>query len=163
MSIYGRGRGALILRWSRIVKFCGALSSENAGISNHKTGENPVGRKSKVSRATVIVPGLVGPKPRRISVGDGHQVNIPEQVIVVKNSRYVTGAVYWYITVQISGELLKSESSPFGLRFWVKCWLEKFVYLGYCLPYRKPTQVLGSSRPRPTRELSLRNSAKKRP
>ena len=30
-----------------------------------------------------MVPGLVGPKPRRISVGDGHQVNIPEQVEVV--------------------------------------------------------------------------------
>ena len=42
------------------------VSSENAGISNLKTGENPVGRKSKVSRATVIVPGLVGPKPRRM-------------------------------------------------------------------------------------------------
>ena len=37
--------------------------------------------------ATVIVPGLVGPKPRRISVGDGYQVNIPEQVSVVYNSR----------------------------------------------------------------------------
>ena len=75
------------MRRSRIVKFCGAVSSENAGISNLKTGENPVGRKSKVSRATVIVPGLVGPKPRRISVGDGHQVNIPEQVVVVSSSR----------------------------------------------------------------------------
>ena len=29
-----------------------------------------------------MIPGLVGPKPRRISVGDGHQVNIPEQVKV---------------------------------------------------------------------------------
>ena len=78
-----RGRGALISRRSRIVRFGGALSSENAGISNLKTGENPVGRKSKVSRATVIVPGLVGPKPRRISVGDGQQVNIPALVVVV--------------------------------------------------------------------------------
>ena len=83
------------MRRSRIVKFCGAVSSENAGISNLKTGENPVGRKSKVSRATVIVPGLVGPKPRRISVGDGHQVNIPEQVVVVNSSHCVTGAVSW--------------------------------------------------------------------
>ena len=33
--------------------------------------------------ATVIVPGLVGPKPRRISVGDGQQVNIPAQTVVV--------------------------------------------------------------------------------
>ena len=75
------------MRRSQIVKSGGAVSSENAGISNLKTGENPVGRKSKVSRATVIVPGLVGPKPRRISVGDGYQVNIPEQVVIVDSSR----------------------------------------------------------------------------
>ena len=75
------------MRRSQIVKSGGAVSSENAGISNLKTGENPVGRKSKVSRATVIVPGLVGPKPRRISVGDGYQVNIPALVVVVSSSR----------------------------------------------------------------------------
>ena len=77
----------MISRRSQIVRSGGALSSENAGISNLKTGENPVGRKSKVSRATVIVPGLVGPKPRRISVGDGQQVNIPALVVVVSSSR----------------------------------------------------------------------------
>ena len=49
-------------------------------MSSEKKGENPFGRKSEVSRATVIIPGLVGPKPRRSSVGDGHQVNIPEPV-----------------------------------------------------------------------------------
>ena len=42
-----------------------------------------------------MVPGLVGPKPRRIGVGDGHQVNIPEQVFIVNSSQYVTGAVPW--------------------------------------------------------------------
>ena len=89
------GRGALISRRSRFVRNGGALSSENAGISNLKTGENPVGRKSKVSRATVMGPGLVGPKPRRISVGDGQQVNIPVQVKVVNSSHCVTGAVSW--------------------------------------------------------------------
>ena len=87
------GRGALISQRSRIVKFCGALSSENAGISNLKRGENPLGRKSKVSRATVMVPGLVGPKPRRMCVGDGQQVNIPVQVKVVQISQNVTRAV----------------------------------------------------------------------
>ena len=51
--------------------------SENAGISSHKRGENPLHRKSKVSWATVIVPGLVGPKLRPIGVGDGQRVNIP--------------------------------------------------------------------------------------
>ena len=40
-----------------------------------------------------MVPGLVGPKPRRISVGDGQQVNIPAQVIVVESSQDVTRAV----------------------------------------------------------------------
>ena len=59
----------------------GAVSSENAGMSNHKAGENPAHRKSKVSWATVIVPGLVGPKPRQCSVGDGQRVNIPVLVI----------------------------------------------------------------------------------
>ena len=34
-------------------------------MSNHKKGENPFGRKSKVSLAMVIISGLVGPKPRR--------------------------------------------------------------------------------------------------
>ena len=36
-------------------------------MSNYKVGENPTHRKSKVSWATVIVPGLVGPKPRRVA------------------------------------------------------------------------------------------------
>ena len=38
----------------------GALGSENADISNDKTGEIPVRRKPKVSRAMLIIPGLVG-------------------------------------------------------------------------------------------------------
>ena len=46
-------------------------------MSNLKEGENPSHRKSKVSWAMIIIPGLVGPKPRRISVGDGQRVNIP--------------------------------------------------------------------------------------
>jgi hypothetical protein len=50
-------------------------------MSNHKAGENPAHRKSKVSWATVIVPGLVGPKPRQCSVGDGQRVNIPVLVV----------------------------------------------------------------------------------
>ena len=40
-----------------------------------------------------MVPGLVGPKPRRISVGDGQQVNIPAQVVVVDSSQSLTLAV----------------------------------------------------------------------
>ena len=59
------GRGALILHRSRVARHGGAVSSENAGMSNHKAGENPAHRKSKVSWATVIAPGLVGPKLRQ--------------------------------------------------------------------------------------------------
>lgn len=55
------------LQWSWTGKYSGALGSENAGMSNHKTCENHVGRKSKVSWAMVIISGLVGPKPRRIA------------------------------------------------------------------------------------------------
>jgi hypothetical protein len=56
---------------------CGARTSANAGTSSVKTGENPVRRKPKVSWATSIVPGLVGPKPRPKGVGDGQRVHIP--------------------------------------------------------------------------------------
>ena len=49
------------------MRFAGELSSENVGISNFKKGENPFRRKSKVSWAMVIIPGLVGPKPRRVA------------------------------------------------------------------------------------------------
>ena len=72
-----RGRGALVLHRSWTVRSGGAVPSENAGMSNLKAGENPAHRKSKVSWAMIIIPGLVGPKPRRISVGDGQRVNIP--------------------------------------------------------------------------------------
>jgi len=53
------------------------MRRENVGISSKKTGENPVHRKPKVSRATRIVPGLAGPKARPKGVADGQQVNIP--------------------------------------------------------------------------------------
>ncbi len=43
------GRGALISQRSRGGNHGGVHGSENAGISNFKAGENPAGRKSKVS------------------------------------------------------------------------------------------------------------------
>ena len=39
----------------------GAVASDYAGMSNDKTGENPVRRKPKVSWGREIRPGLVGP------------------------------------------------------------------------------------------------------
>jgi hypothetical protein len=55
----------------------GVYGSENAGTSNRNAGEIPAHRKSKVSWAMVIIPGLVGPKVRPKGVVDGHTVNIP--------------------------------------------------------------------------------------
>ena len=57
----------------------GAFRRENAGTSSKNAGESPARRKSKVSRATRIVPGLVGPKASLSQGGvtDGQQVNIP--------------------------------------------------------------------------------------
>ena len=46
-------------------------------MSNHKAGENPARRIPKVSHATFIGVGLVGPKARPKGVADGEQVNIP--------------------------------------------------------------------------------------
>ena len=46
-------------------------------MSNHKAGENPAHRIPKVSHATSIGVGLVGPKARPKGVADGQQVNIP--------------------------------------------------------------------------------------
>ena len=38
----------------------GDFRSEHAGMSNDKTGENPVRRKPKVSYAMLVIVGLVG-------------------------------------------------------------------------------------------------------
>ena len=62
---------ACIARWR------GAQGSENVGMSNRNACEIHAHRKSKVSRATAIVPGLVGPKARPKGVVDGKSVNIP--------------------------------------------------------------------------------------
>ena len=55
----------------------GVYGSENAGMSNRNPDEISGHRKSKVSWAMAIIPGLVGPKARPKGVVDGQQVNIP--------------------------------------------------------------------------------------
>ena len=55
----------------------GHQRSENVGISSTNGSENLPRRKPKVSWATQLVPGLVGPKVRQKCVTDGQQVNIP--------------------------------------------------------------------------------------
>ena len=66
---------------------CGACTSANAGTSSVKGAEKSPRRKSKVSWATLIVPGSVGPKPRPKGVGDGQLVHIP----VPPRVRYTDG------------------------------------------------------------------------
>ena len=61
-----------------------AHRSENAGMSSDKKGENPFRRKSEVSWARLVLPGLAGPKPRPKGVGDGQRVNIPAPPICVE-------------------------------------------------------------------------------
>jgi hypothetical protein len=55
----------------------GAQGSENVGMSNRNVSEILTPRKSKVSWAMAIIPGLVDPKARPKGVVDGHTVNIP--------------------------------------------------------------------------------------
>ena len=59
------------------VTHSGTLRSKNVGTSNHKAGEKPARRKNKVSLATFVVEGLVGPKGMARAAPDGHTVNIP--------------------------------------------------------------------------------------
>ena len=54
------GRGAFLLGRRLTGRTAGLIRSENAGVSNEKTGENPVRRKPKVSRGRFVRPGLVG-------------------------------------------------------------------------------------------------------
>ena len=65
-------------------------------MSNRNEGESPSHRKSKVSWAMVIIPGLVGPKARLKGVVDGHGVNIPQLLAYLKERRIsVLLAPYW--------------------------------------------------------------------
>ena len=54
------GRGAFQLRRRSAARLAGAAGKANVGISNDNAGEKPAHRKTKVSRATIIGPGLVG-------------------------------------------------------------------------------------------------------
>ena len=56
----------------------GQCTSKNVGISNIYRGENPLRRKSKGSWATIVVPGLAGPKsgPEQVHPME-EQVDIP--------------------------------------------------------------------------------------
>ena len=55
------GRGAFQPPRRQGASPSGAVGKANVGISNDKGGEMPPRRKTKVSRATLIAPGSVGP------------------------------------------------------------------------------------------------------
>ena len=56
---------------SPAVRRDGVHGSKNVGISSRNAGESPAHRKSKVSWAMTIIPGLVDPKARPQGVVDG--------------------------------------------------------------------------------------------
>ncbi len=60
MYIKSIGRGAFHVRRMVMVIDPGAHGNANVGISNDKGGKIPPRRKTKVSRAMPIIPGLVG-------------------------------------------------------------------------------------------------------
>ena len=118
----------------------------------------------------MIIEGLVGPKPIPKGGSDGQQVNIPAHCFVsMEGRRVVPKASYWigagamrrcswqirYTLLRVESECEASAEQMRGARF-----QEKLLRLNETVPYRKPTQVVGSSRPRRTSERSLRNSAK---
>jgi hypothetical protein len=70
-SLSARGRGALSWLRSCGVSHCGAMTSENVGMSSVKACENHAHRKPKVSYATFIGVGLVRPKLNPNGVSDG--------------------------------------------------------------------------------------------
>ena len=56
------------------------MRSENVGMSSEKNGENPFHRKPRAPEQRSSSQGKSGPRPRRNSVGDGQQVEIPVPV-----------------------------------------------------------------------------------
>ena len=81
---WGDGRRASPVRRSRPGKGGGGQGSENVGMSSNRTVRKPSHRMAEVSAATIIVGGLVGPKPRPKGVGDGQTVHIPLPLMDVK-------------------------------------------------------------------------------
>lgn len=93
-------------KWQESVPHCaeakgvthgGVCGSKNVGTSNRKEGEIPSRRKIKVSWATVIVPGLVGPKEMTKVVFDGQLVNIPALLFYSKIGRSVVYKAHYWI------------------------------------------------------------------
>ena len=119
----------------------GAVGRENVGISSKKAGENPAHRKSKVSWATQIDPGLVGPKLRPRGVGDGQQVNIPALPHFCFVGAFLCSkSVFWLYAFTDSNVSMqmKPQGGINSCKIGTKKSLETLKVRD---PYRKPTQV----------------------
>ncbi len=68
----------------------GRERSKNVGMSSKNGSENLPHRKPKVSWATKIDPGLVGPKARPKGVVDGQLVNIPALLYVFDGVTHIS-------------------------------------------------------------------------
>ena len=157
------GRGAYYILRSSTVRYCGVCSSENADMSSVSADEISACRISKVSSAMSINWGLVGSKELPSGSSDVQVVNI--------RLLFVTRYQVW------NDEVWYKWPSTWGFKHWaqVKCqynrsreweryklrFPEKFYTEFYKYPYRKPTQVEWSSRPRQMGNGGSRNSAKK--
>jgi len=117
----------------------GADRSENVGISSITAGENPARRKPKVSWATQIVPGWVGPKPRPKGVGDGQQVNIPARWRDYPSDDAGSDSAGSLVMCLPQGADWSARTGQCRKR------IGREKSLGYVTasPYRKPTQVGG--------------------
>ena len=135
----GDGRGALRAGRSRSASSGGLPSSEDAGMSSAKTGENPVHRKPKVSAARLVRCRSVGPKARAKAVVDGCQVYIPEPGVEVDPGRTLPLGMIWSLVCQSA---FGPRAKPFGgRRSHPRGGPRKAVWGRHARPYRKPTQV----------------------
>ena len=97
------------------VSHAGACGSKNVGTSNRKQGENPCRRKTKVSFATMIDEGLVGPKGMTKVGLDGQMVNIPSLLVYsMWGRRVVHDAHYWICVRGLSVASRKIRKQPQG-------------------------------------------------
>ena len=66
-----------------IARTCGALRSENAGVSSERRVRIPSTERLRFPEEGSSALGQSGPKPRQRCVGDGQQVDSPVPVISV--------------------------------------------------------------------------------
>ena len=87
-------------------------------MSNYKVGENPTHRKTKVSWATFIVPGLVGPKPRTKVVGDGQQVDIPVPATLFPHKTQ-DGSVSGFLAISVQVRSSRGQRTENGEQIFI--------------------------------------------